>query len=332
MWKGGKLKCICKACGKEFLKQPSDIKSGRGKYCSRECSDKAHIGESSPRWKERVESTCKQCGKQLSLLPWQIKRGGGNYCSVECRNESHKFRITCICKQCGSEFETTPARRKSGKGVFCSKKCHTESKNKKIKRVCKICGKEFETLPSNIKNGGGKYCSVECNSIAKNKKIKCICPACGEEFFATPSKIKSGKGKYCSKKCSDKGSSGESAPNWKGGISFAPYCYKFNKTRKKATREYFGFRCIVCGKEESENIRRGKTSAKQVSLSVHHIDHDKDQGCSGKPFNLVPLCINCHAGEGHNEEEYRKYINKTLEDGFKWGIWNREEYIEKVMY
>jgi len=26
------------------------------------------------------------------------------------------------------------------------------------------------------------------------------------------------------------------------------------------------------------------------------------------------------------------YINKTLEEGFKWGIWNREEYIEKVMY
>lgn len=39
-----KLKCICLECGKEFPVCSSDIERGRGKYCSRECSDKAHVG------------------------------------------------------------------------------------------------------------------------------------------------------------------------------------------------------------------------------------------------------------------------------------------------
>ena len=45
-----------------------------------------------------------------------------------------------------------------------------------------------------------------------------------------------------------------------------------------------------------------------------------------------PLCINCHAKERSREEEYKQYINKTLEEGFKCGIWNEEEYMKQVMY
>jgi hypothetical protein len=39
-----------------------------------------------------------------------------------------------------------------------------------------------------------------------------------------------------------------------------------------------------------------------------------------------------HLREQYNKEEYATYINKTLREGFKWGIWNEQEYIEKVMY
>ena len=34
----------CKTCGKIFYSQPHRLKSGRGKYCSRQCTDKAMIG------------------------------------------------------------------------------------------------------------------------------------------------------------------------------------------------------------------------------------------------------------------------------------------------
>jgi hypothetical protein len=112
-----------------------------------------------------------------------------------------------------------------------------------------------------------------------------------------------------------------------------PYCDKFNERRKRAVRSFFGYFCIGCGKHQDENIiyYKGKGYVYQ-KLAVHHVDHDKEQGCNGKPFNLIPLCRSCHSKEGNNQEEYRKYVNKTLQEGFKWGIWNEEEYKLKVMY
>jgi hypothetical protein len=115
--------------------------------------------------------------------------------------------------------------------------------------------------------------------------------------------------------------SGENASAWKGGTSFMPYCPKFNKKRKKAVREFFNNLCICTGEPSYDK-----------ELSVHHIDHDKEQGCNGKPFNLIPLNSEHHAKEGWNQEEYKAYINKTLREGFKWGIWNKQEYMDKVMY
>ncbi|MCJ7636702.1 MAG: NUMOD3 domain-containing DNA-binding protein [Nitrososphaeraceae archaeon] len=115
--------------------------------------------------------------------------------------------------------------------------------------------------------------------------------------------------------------SGERSSNWKGGTSFFPYCNKFDKRRRKAVREFFNNLCICTGEPQYTK-----------ALSVHHIDHDKEQGCNGKPFNLVPMSDSHHSQEQYNKEEYKQYINKTLREGFKWGIWNEQEYMEKVMY
>jgi hypothetical protein len=114
---------------------------------------------------------------------------------------------------------------------------------------------------------------------------------------------------------------GEKSSNWKGGTSFIPYCFKFDRKRKKAVIDFFGGLCICSGERQYHK-----------KLSVHHIDHDKEQGCNGKPFNLVPMNDSHHAKEGHAQDEYKAYINKTLREGFKWGIWNEQEYMEKVMY
>ena len=45
--------------------------------------------------------------------------------------------------------------------------------------------------------------------------------------------------------------------------------------------------------------RRGK---KQYRLSVHHIDEDKEQGCNGKEWKLVPLCMKCHS-KAHKKDK-----------------------------
>ena len=121
---------------------------------------------------------------------------------------------------------------------------------------------------------------------------------------------------------------GNDNPMWNGGISYFPYCPKFNARRTRAVRKFFGYVCLTCGKLESNNLVAGK----QQSLSVHHIDHDKEQGCSGKPFNLVPLCASCHSYELHNQKDYREKINAILDNNFASDIWSRESYERDVMY
>lgn len=80
--------------------------------------------------------------------------------------------------------------------------------------------------------------------------------------------------------------SGPKTSNWQGGISFEPYCDKFNLRLKESIRNKYGRVCVSCGKSEIFNGRR---------LSVHHIDLDKQQGCNGNEWKLVPLCDSCHA-------------------------------------
>lgn len=121
---------------------------------------------------------------------------------------------------------------------------------------------------------------------------------------------------------------GENNSQYIDGRSFFPYCHKFNPARKRAVRDFFNNQCICCGKHKDENI----VNKSSINLDVHHIDHDKEQGCNGKPFNLVPFCRSCHTKEGNNQEEYRDYVNKTMDAGFEWGIWSRREYELKVMY
>lgn len=355
-----KIKRICPICGKEFFAHPSIIKNGGGKYCSRECMGKSYRGEKSSNWKGgKVKCICKTCGKEFFLNPSEIELGKGKYCSKKCFGVSNAGKnspswkggkIKVVCQMCGKEFETYSSTLKRGNGKYCSKECSNEAvrerqmgekclfwKGGKIKFICETCGEEFYVYKCRANKGNVKYCSMKCRGKAKTGmnspqwkggKIRCICEICEKEFFVTPSKIKSGGGKYCSVGCSRKSKRGESNHFWKGGTSFAPYCPRFNERRKKAVRDFFNNTCLACGKLASENVVGGKIFA----LCVHHADHDKEQGCNGKPFNLVPLCHECHGEEPYKEEEYRKYINKTLEDGFKWGIWNEEEYMEKVMY
>lgn len=81
------------------------------------------------------------------------------------------------------------------------------------------------------------------------------------------------------------GKNGSENPAWKGGLSFEPYCPKFNEKIKEDIREQYNRVCVLCSKSEIENGKK---------LSVHHIDYNKSQGCKDHEWKLVPLCIACH--------------------------------------
>jgi len=109
---------------------------------------------------------------------------------------------------------------------------------------------------------------------------------------------------------------GEKASNWKGGISFEPYCYKFNEPKKEEVRNEYCRLCLNCGKDETANGRR---------QTVHHIDYDKEQGCKGKEFNLIPLCISCNSKANFNRvhwEEHYKFVVRLWKIKMVWTWWD----------
>lgn len=80
-------------------------------------------------------------------------------------------------------------------------------------------------------------------------------------------------------------------PNWHGGLSFEPYCPKFDETFKRSIRDRFAHRCYVCGIREIENLTCRGTYRK---LAVHHCDYNKNSICNGHDWAFVPLCLRCH--------------------------------------
>lgn len=96
---------------------------------------------------------------------------------------------------------------------------------------------------------------------------------------------------------------GDKGNNWLGGISFEPYCPKFNDRFKEEIREQFNNECFLCGKSESDCDRK---------LSVHHVTYDKSCLCGDSACKFVPLCVSCHAKTNYNRDQWERTIIDKL--------------------
>lgn len=96
---------------------------------------------------------------------------------------------------------------------------------------------------------------------------------------------------------------GENNPAWQGGISFEPYCPKFNEEFKESIRERFGRVCFLCPTTEEENGKK---------LSVHHVQYEKNCLCDDIKCEFVPLCESCHGKTNHNREHWEVLILEKL--------------------
>lgn len=75
----------CKNCGKVRMLYPSDVKLGRGKFCSKPCAAQVLKGENSPHWKEGVKRACEECGKDFNIEQWRLNEGRkALFCSQAC--------------------------------------------------------------------------------------------------------------------------------------------------------------------------------------------------------------------------------------------------------
>ena len=94
---------------------------------------------------------------------------------------------------------------------------------------------------------------------------------------------------------------GANSPNWKGGLTFIPYCYKFNKQLKEKIRKRDNYKCQECGKTELENGRK---------LTCHHIHYDKPN-CNP---DLISLCNSCNAKANFNRDYWEEHFIQKVKE------------------
>lgn len=116
-----KIKRQCIVCGTIKLYTLSQIKNGRGTFCSRKCQGKYlsehNKGKNNPRWSEKIKRICETCGKEFEII---FSKKDAKYCSRECRK---KERIKCICQYCGKVFFAREYEVRKGNAIFCSRSC-----------------------------------------------------------------------------------------------------------------------------------------------------------------------------------------------------------------
>ncbi|HPE06201.1 MAG TPA: NUMOD3 domain-containing DNA-binding protein [Smithellaceae bacterium] len=120
--------------------------------------------------------------------------------------------------------------------------------------------------------------------------------------------------------------SGEKSHFWRGGVSFEPYCPKFNEHFKRRVRSYYNNQCVKCGKTKEKN---GK------ELDVHHVNFDKQTCCkNGEEITdkkFVALCVSCHSYASNHPGWAIEYYTKLVDEKYN-GIsyLSEEEYIKRT--
>jgi len=128
----------CKKCGKAFEARPSEIKAGRGVYCSKECAFNAMS-----KGVENKTKTCKECGlKQVGKH--RLNSNAKTFTCRNCRQKKHYKRVK-RCTVCGRTFIPKKYRTKTT-GGFCSKTCREiffgDGGRKSL--YCAVCGLKLD--------------------------------------------------------------------------------------------------------------------------------------------------------------------------------------------
>jgi hypothetical protein len=116
---------------------------------------------------------------------------------------------------------------------------------------------------------------------------------------------------------------GEKSYLWQGGISFEPYCPKFNEDLKRRIRAFFDHHCMMCGKPTEEN---------KAALSCHHVEYNKQACCDGKPVHFAALCGRCHWRTNNDRFRWEAIIHRIIDEIYGGrSYYTKEEWNRAVM-
>lgn len=132
----------CLECGEEFWRQPSAIKKGQNKYCSRDCYQKQQIGkpksksfkefcktrkgENSPTWKGGITPEHLKIRNSKEYKAWrELVFNRDNHACQDCGAKSKKGLAVYLHAHHISPFSTHPELRFDiDNGITLCKKCH----------------------------------------------------------------------------------------------------------------------------------------------------------------------------------------------------------------
>ena len=123
--------------------------------------------------------------------------------------------------------------------------------------------------------------------IGKKNKGKILSPETRQ--LISKSRI----GKYC----------GENNSQWKGGISFEPYCFEFTDWLKNQIKDRDDYQC--------QNPNCDKEITRNNPLGIHHINYQKkDCSCN----NLITLCKSCNSRANANRECWQELYTSIIKN------------------
>lgn len=276
--------CIC-SCEK---KTERDIPTNNLKMKKSQSCGCLRNKQSSDR--RKIDLTLQQFGRLTALEPvGQDKKGNVLW--------------LCVCSCPDHNLITRPAEQLRSRHVQSCGCLQKEVVSKRSKQD--LTGLVFGRLTV--------LCEYEVNKKTQNATWLCEC-ICGN-FTMVPTSLLNNKAVRscgCLQKDEMAKRQGDKHPNWKGGTKYLPYCPRFNEKKKKEVRDKFNNKCILCGKSKEENGQ---------NLSVHHVDYNKDQGCNGHNWVLVPLCSQCH-GKIHGNINREQYWENIINNLLSWRVIN----------
>lgn len=219
-------------------------------------------------------------------------------------NTKEKQRQSHIGKPVLEESRIKIQLKMMGKNhpFFGKKLSETHKENMRKAKLGKHLSEETKKKLSNIFKGH------EMSVDTRNKiRIANLGKKKSPETLAKMSRIR--KGKRC----------GEQNPAWKGGISYEPYCIKFNNEFKERVRAFFGYQCVECGSLENG-----------TKLHVHHVNFKKNSCCDPEVERLfVPLCQPCHSRTNSKRDYWKQHFTDIINRYYEGKCYLTKEEMEK---
>jgi transposase len=237
-------------------------------------------------------------------------------------NKLNKYNIKRRINSC--KWDEDDYRRKEmsdrQKGTIPWNKGLTKETDERVALISnKLTGiiRSAETRKKISKAGIGRVFSEEtlkkrADKLRKPRDDKWYntkCCFCGKKIHKRQYQLDRNEYHFCDDKCQNEWQknyfSGEGGSGWIDGRSFEPYPIEFNDKLKEKIRERDGYACQECKMTQDEL---------GYSLSVHHIDYDKNN-CSED--NLISLCQSCHIKTNWNRNNWIEYYKSKSHSRYK---------------